>query len=124
MKKTRADKIYKELIKSIDQVRQNLNELRQSLASKGPCVIGVEVFNGMMDTKTGFVPCPEKKELALGGHAVCACGYDDENRLIKFKNSWSRECGKSGYGFLPYAYVERYMMDAWSAADILDSNSL
>ncbi len=38
----------------------NLDELRMSLATKGPCVIGIEVFNGMMKTKTGVVPCPKK----------------------------------------------------------------
>lgn len=102
----------------------NLNELRLSLAAKGPCVIGVEVFEGMMTTKTGLVPMPRKKEVSLGGHALCVSGYDDTKGLIKFKNSWSKEWGKAGYGFLPYAYVERYMMDAWSSVDIDDPNPL
>jgi hypothetical protein len=102
----------------------NLNELRLSLAAKGPCVIGVEVFEGMMKTKTGLVPLPEKNETALGGHAVCVAGYDDKTKMIKFKNSWSDKWGRKGYGFLPYAYVERYMMDAWSSVDIEDTNPL
>jgi C1A family cysteine protease len=102
----------------------NLNELRLSLAAKGPCVIGVEVFEGMMKTKTGLVPLPKKNETALGGHAVCAAGYDDKKKMIKFKNSWSDKWGRKGYGFLHYAYIERYMMDAWSSVDIEDPNPL
>ncbi len=102
----------------------NLNELRLSLATKGSCVIGVQVFNGMMNTKTGLVPLPKKNETALGGHAICAVGYDDGKRVVKFKNSWSDKWGQRGYGFLPYAYVERYMMDAWSSVDIEDPNPL
>jgi len=102
----------------------NLNELRLSLAAKGPCVIGVEVFEGMMKTKTGLVSLPKKNETALGGHAICPVGYDDKNKVIKFKNSWSDKWGQKGYGFLPYAYVERYMMDAWSSVDIEDPNPL
>ena len=102
----------------------NLNELRLSLASKGPCVIGVEVFEGMMKTKTGIVPMPKKNEAALGGHAICPVGYDDKKKVIKFKNSWSDKWGQKGYGFLPYDYIERYMMDAWSSIDIEDPNPL
>lgn len=102
----------------------NLNELRLSLASKGPCVIGVEVFEGMMKTKTGIVPMPKKNETALGGHAICPVGYDDKKKVVKFKNSWSDKWGQKGYGFLPYVYIERYMMDAWSSVDIEDPNPL
>lgn len=102
----------------------NLNELRLSLAGKGPCVIGVEVFAGMPDSKTGLVPMPKENETALGGHAICPVGYDDKKKLIKFKNSWSEEWGDNGYGYLPYAYIDRYMMDAWSSVDIDDPHPL
>ena len=102
----------------------NLNELRMALATKGPCVIGVEVFEGMMSTKTGRVPMPKKNETTLGGHAICPVGYDDKKRLVTFKNSWSVKWGKKGYGSLPYAYIKRYMMDAWSSVDIDDPSPL
>jgi len=101
-----------------------LNDLRHSIALKGPCVIGVEVFEGMMTTKTGIVPMPAKNEPTLGGHAICPVGYDEKKKLVKFKNSWSIKWGQKGYGYLPYAYVERYMMDAWSSVDIDDPNPL
>ncbi len=102
----------------------NLNELRLCLAAKGPCTIGVEVFEGMMNTKTGVVPMPAKGEYSLGGHAICPVGYDDKKQLIKFKNSWSVNWGQNGYGWLPYDYIQRYMMDAWSSVDIDDPNPL
>ncbi|MCM8827501.1 MAG: C1 family peptidase [Candidatus Omnitrophica bacterium] len=102
----------------------NLNELRLTLASKSPCVIGIEVFEGMLKTKTGFVPMPNKGENSLGGHAICSVGYDDTKKIIKFKNSWSEKWGDKGYGFLPYEYINRYMMDAWSSVDIDDPNPL
>ena len=102
----------------------NLSDLRHSLAVKGPCVIGVEVFKGMMTTKTGIVPMPTRNERPLGGHAICPVGYDDGKKFIKFKNSWSLKWGQKGYGYLPYAYIERYMMDAWSSVDIDDPNPL
>lgn len=98
----------------------DLYELKASLAQKGPCVIGVEVFRGMMETKTGHVPMPKRGEKLLGGHAICPVGYNDNKALIKFKNSWSEKWGDKGYGYLPYKYVEKYMMDAWSSVDVED----
>jgi len=102
----------------------SLNELRLSLAGKGPVVLGIEVFEGMMKAKNGLVPMPKAGEDSLGGHAIAACGYDDKKGLIKFKNSWSVKWGDKGFGYLPYEYIQRYMMDAWSSVDIEDPNPL
>jgi C1A family cysteine protease len=102
----------------------NLYELKLALAAKGPCVIGIECFSGIMKTKTGKVPMPKASERSLGGHAICAVGYDEKAKLIKFKNSWSAAWGDAGYGFLPYAYIDKYMTDAWSAVDIKDASPL
>jgi len=101
----------------------NLDELRMSLATKGPAVLGIQVFKEMLKTKTGIVLLPKKGERSLGGHAICACGYDDEKELVKFKNSWGK-WGDRGYGYLTFTYIERYMMDAWSSVDIEDPNPL
>ena len=102
----------------------NLDELRMSLVTKGPAVLGIDVFKGIITTKTGIVPLPKKGERSIGGHAICAVGYDDKNKLVKFKNSWSVRWGDRGYGYLPFEYVRRYMMDAWSSVDIDDPNPL
>jgi C1A family cysteine protease len=102
----------------------DLYEVRQCLATKGPCVIGILCFEGIMKTKTGKVPMPKAAERPLGGHAVCVVGYDDKAKLLKFKNSWSEQWGDKGYGYLPYAYIQKYMNDAWSAIDIDDANPL
>lgn len=102
----------------------NLDELRMNLAQKGPGVIGVQVFKGMMDAKKGLVPMPKKGESSIGGHAICPVGYDDQKALMKFKNSWSESWGDKGYGYLPYEYIKKYMMDAWSSVDIEDPNPL
>ena len=102
----------------------NLAELRHSLAFKGPCIMGVLVFKGMMASQTGVVPMPERFDRIVGGHAICPVGYDDKKKLIKFKNSWSAKWGAKGYGWLPYEYIEQYMMDAWSSVDFDDPNPL
>ena len=63
-------------------------------------------------------------QLPWAAMLFCAVGYEDKKKVIKFKNSWSDKWGQKGYGLLPYAYVERYMMDAWSSVDIEDPNPL
>ena len=60
-----------------------------SLATKGPAVLGIHVFKGILKTKTGIVPIPKKGERSLVGHAICAVGYDEEKGIVKFKNSRS-----------------------------------
>jgi len=102
----------------------NINELKLSLVLKGPCVIGVVVFSGMFEAKAGVIPMPGKYEKDLGGHAICPVAYDDRKKLIKFKNSWSAKWGDKGYGYLPYEYINLYMLDAWSSVDIDDPNPL
>jgi hypothetical protein len=102
----------------------NLAELRMSLAKFGPCVIGIQVFRGMMETADGVVPMPKSGERPLGGHAICPAGYDDRRKLLKFKNSWSDGWGDKGFGYLPYAYIDKFMMDAWSSVDIEDPHPL
>lgn len=102
----------------------DLQELRHTLATKGPCVIGVYVFSSMMETKDGKIKMPKRGERALGGHAICPVGYDDNKGFIKFKNSWGISWGEKGYGYLPYEYIEKYIIDAWSSVDIDDPNPL
>ena len=62
---------------------------------------------------------PAKDDILAGGHAICIVRYDDKKKLYKFKNSWGKNWGAKGYGFLPYEYMKKYGMDAWSAKDLL-----
>lgn len=96
----------------------NLSELLSAL-NKGPVVIGIGCFEGIFYVKSdGIVPMPTNPRYCYGGHAICVCGYDDNKRLIKFKNSWSDSWGDKGYGYLHYEYINDYMWDAWSCIDL------
>jgi len=65
-------------------------------------------------SKTGIVLPPEKSDTILGGHAVVMVGYDDQKKQVKFVNSWGKNWGDKGFGYLPYEYLEKYMSDAWT----------
>lgn len=99
-------------------------EMKRSLLINGPFLCGVQVFNSWFkkkSTQTGLIPMPRKGEKPLGGHAICIAGYNDSIKLFKFKNSWSTRWADKGYGYIPYAYIEEYCSDAWSATDLIEN---
>jgi len=96
----------------------NLAELKSAL-NVSPVPIGVACFLEIFYTKyNGLVPYPNDPDTIYGGHAICAVGYDDTTQLVKFKNSWGKDWGESGYGYLPYSYINDFMWDAWASKDI------
>ena len=91
--------------------------LKQALID-GPVVIGIPVFEEMLGRLVGgYIPLP-RYVVPICHHAVCAVGYDDSEKLIKFKNSWSRFWGSRGYGYVSYEYIHRFMTDAWAVRDL------
>ncbi|MDP3936151.1 MAG: C1 family peptidase [Alphaproteobacteria bacterium] len=46
-------------------------------------------------------------------HAICLCGYDDERRAFRFKNSWGTSWGDNGYAWITYDYVRVYTNSAF-----------
>ncbi|MCU0666066.1 MAG: C1 family peptidase [Candidatus Omnitrophica bacterium] len=110
-------------IKAYARIKDTI-EMKQSLMVNGPFLAGVEVYKGWFNRKaeeTGLIPLPKHDEKAVGGHAICIVGYDEAKKLFKFKNSWSAKWADKGYGYLPYAYLEKYCADAWSATDLIEN---
>jgi hypothetical protein len=97
----------------------NLSELKTALL-KGPVVIGVGCYEEITrpDPKTGLVPYPKNPNNLLGGHAICAVGFNDNQKIVRFKNSWGKGWGKNGYGQFSYDYIRDFMWDAWAAKDM------
>src|SRR5262249_40190835 len=73
-----------------------LDEMRACLADGFPFVFGFtvyEAFESAAVAKTGVVPMPGPEERVLGGHAVCAVGYDDGEKRFLVRNSWGPKWG-------------------------------
>ena len=96
----------------------NLSELKSAL-NVGPVPIGVPCFVEIFYTGSdGIVSYPNDPDTIYGGHAVCAVGYDDKTRMVKFRNSWGKGWGENGYGYLPYEYIIDFLWDAWASEDL------
>lgn len=90
---------------------ERIRDLRQSLAQGIPFAFGFtcyesidDVWSDPQDRHAGLIPYPENNEAVVGGHAVVAIGYDQEEKCFLIRNSWGRTWGYRGYGRLPYAY--------------------
>lgn len=107
---------------------QVLDTVKRYIAAGIPSMFGFYGFPSFGSSDTpGGIPFPGDNEKAEWGHAIVACGYDD-NKVIRnmksgkktkgalqIRNSWGTEWGESGYGWIPYRYVkEKLADDFWS----------
>jgi C1A family cysteine protease len=56
-----------------------------------------------------------KTEECLGGHAVLCVGYDMDEQVFIFRNSWGPDWGMNGYFTLPFTFVlcQAFCEDFW-----------
>lgn len=93
-------------------VVQNLTSLRYILASRKLFIFGFLVYPAFESDEvaaTGIVPMPKPGESEIGGHAVCATGYDDKKGVFIVPNSYGyKDWGLPklrGFFQIPYEYV-------------------
>jgi len=106
-----------------------LESVKKYLHAGIPSMFGFWGYGSSEDGDVkGGIPYHCQDEKILWGHAVTAVGYDDDLKIrnkkcpeavtqgaLLFRNSWGREWGDSGYGWLPYEYVLRNeALDFWS----------
>jgi len=88
--------------------------IKAALAQGFTVTGGFSVPENMLSTEcaeTGVVRYPMPDERIVGGHAVHFVGYDNGSQLLFFQNSWGTGWGKSGFGFLPYGFVDHRLAD-------------
>ncbi len=98
---------------------ETLDTLKSFLAAGFACALGFGVPSSISDDE--LIPFPTIYDSIQAGQAVTAVGYDDRLRIrsekgaLLIRNSWGREWGADGYGWLPYRYVtDRLCADIWT----------
>jgi len=113
----------RERVSNYMRVPQVAVQLRACLASGYPFVFGFTVyesFESQQVAQTGVMPMPQPQEAVVGGHAVCAVGYDDSQNVVIVRNSWGAAWGRQGYFLMPYAYIldQHLASDFWTMRTI------
>lgn len=114
----------------------SVDAIKAELAAGHPVSFSIPVFSSWARNpnvvQTGDIGLPFPYEQAVGGHAMCIFGYDDSPRhdmgpllgspvvgYFFVRNSWGPHWGTAngprvGYGTIPYAYIDRYGMEAFT----------
>lgn len=112
-----------------DEPAALLQRAKAHLAAGLPFAFGFPLFPSLaLSVKNGRLLPPKDGEQAVGNHAVVAMGYSDRvvvgapdkgypktRGAFLIQNSWSRQWGEEGFGWLPYAFVEEGLCaDFWT----------
>ena len=90
------------------RVAQDLSQFKACLKNGYPFVFGFAVLSSFQTAevaRTGKMVMPQPTDQQLGGHAVCAVGYDDFKQCFIVRNSWGEGWGDKGYFYMPYEYM-------------------
>lgn len=106
---------------TVKSLNNDLNTIKSAIANKYPVIFGVPIYSSAFTQRvqsTGKIPMPGPKDVLQGGHALCMVGYDDRTQLFKFANSWSTSWGERGFGYFPYDYITKFVIEPWAIKDV------
>lgn len=97
----------------------DLRAIKENLAQGAPVVIGMMVGQSFMQPMMGqdvWIPASgDRSMMGFGGHAMCVVGYDDKKYGGSFliMNSWGKEWGTNGFGWVRYGDFQTYVREAY-----------
>lgn len=94
----------------------NINELRAHLNAGFPIIIGARVDQAFWNYRGGL-PYSGFSGPILGNHAMVVVGYDDARQAFKLMNSWGRNWGDQGFGWVSYSQFRQMTNEAYIVFD-------
>lgn len=85
-----------------------VNNIKKNLLENNLVICGIKIFenfNNKLTVKSGQVVLPLEEEELIGGHSIVIVGFDDWKKNFIFINSWGKNWGLNGLGFIPYSYI-------------------
>lgn len=110
---------FQRLTVGANQYGPDINGIRQQLAQGGPVTIGMMVGGSFMRNMVGrdlWQPTRSDYDMrGFGGHAMCVIGYDDNKYggAFQIMNSWGREWGRDGIGWVTYKDFKHFVKEAY-----------
>jgi len=98
-----------------------LEDVIETVLHRGPVVMGTSWYEGMSQ------PGPDHRlhiEGDLqGGHAWTINGVNVPERTFRMKNSWGREWGHRGFGYIGFDEIEQLLDDQGEACLAIEAPS-
>jgi hypothetical protein len=88
-------------------------ECKLAIAEQGFVTVAVDITDSWFDARMGKIQLPKQDNTIAGAHCVLLCGYNDNEKIFNFANSWGEKWGDRGFGYLPYQYIDRFLKEAW-----------
>ncbi len=87
----------------------NADTVVRAILETGPVVVGTRWYRDM------FYPDEQGRigigGLDMGGHAYCLDGVNTKTGWVRIKNSWGRNWGKKGYGYIQIDDLDKLIKD-------------
>jgi hypothetical protein len=90
---------------------KNVDQIKAQLAHGHPVIIGLQTTLDFHRLKRGEIYRSTGR--LLGNHAITAVGYDERLQALKVINSWGREWGDGGFGWIDYDALRREARQAF-----------
>lgn len=104
--------------KAIDAGRRLTLGFQLKANSDTVSVQGFDVTIDGKKRKGGLWACKQPSStknycgFSISGHEVVIVGYDDEQKLLKIRNSWSAKSGENGDFYMTYEFFDAMSIDA------------
>lgn len=106
----------------------SVSSLKSALAQGRPVGISIPVYNSWYSSaetrRSGRITMPLLNDQQVGGHAICAVGYQESpsspgGGYFLVRNHWSTSWGYqnpygAGYGTIPFEYISRFNWEAYA----------
>lgn len=95
-----------------------LEEVKYQLAIGNPVVISVLADESLWELKSS--PWRQRYGKLNGAHAMLIIGYDDDKQAIKVINSWGKNWGDGGYGWISYNLFDEVRLRLFVTKDAIN----
>ncbi|MCP4149888.1 MAG: C1 family peptidase [bacterium] len=101
---------------------RDVKEVKAQLNAGYPVLTGIRTDDGFNEAKQGFV-WQRRIGQERGAHAILLVGYNENRRAFKLINSYGRNWGDNGYGWINFNHFIKVAFEGYVAKDAINPSS-